>query len=437
MIGIALLLIALVCYLNRNIRWLSYVLYIGFLSNGYIVLTDSVIGFKNQDLAIIYTFFIGLYLFVNGQFKFPRIPVFRWLKIFLVFIIFSALFSLFYYGFTPFQVLQGGRSWLLIFCVPILIRMSHGDFEIVIKTILYITLITSLLYIVQIVFSRPILPYDSEGEIDYSTGLIRLYNYPPFLMFCFLLSYLNTKIFKMIWVWRTIFSIAVVCTLGRTYILTAILTLFIVNWIQGGGKRIIKIGTILIMLLIFFGSVVANRFEGANTNSDLRNISQGGFTDYTSGQGQTMTFRLALLYERVNYLVHRPLPEQIFGMGLISESQPKMHQMYDFHIGLVNEETGLISQLHSPDIAWANTICGLGFVGTIIYLCFLVNLTIFFYRKRQMSLFFTIAAGMSLCSYIASFAGSTFSECRTLAIYFIVMSTGLVSDEREIETYKT
>ncbi len=434
MIGIVLLLIALACYFPRNMRWLSYILYIGFLSNGYRVLIDNVIGAKNQDLAIIYTFVIGFYLLLNGRFKFPRLPMFRWLRVFMVFLVLCVLFSLLYYGFTPYQVLQGGREWLLIFCVPILLGMSRKDFNRVIMIMAYITLITAAIYIAQIVLGRPILPYHLESwHFDSSTGLIRLYNAPPFLAFFLVLSFVHTKMFRAIWVWRVILFTALICTLGRTGIFTTILMILVAMWMQGGATRLIKIGVALMILLIPFTDVIADRFQGANTNIDLQVASEGGYEDYSAGSGGTMTFRLAILYERASYLIHRPIPEQIFGMGLISGSQPIVFQMYHFNVGIVDKETGNTAQLHSPDIAWVNIVCGLGFGGTAIYLGFLISMTIFFFRRRQRNYFFVAAAAISLCSYINSFAGSNLSEFRTLAIYFMVMSTSLaITSKRKV-----
>ncbi len=445
MLGILLLLIALVCYFRKDMRWLSYILYIGFLSKGYIVLTDSVMGVKNQDLAVVYTFIVGAYLLVNNRLKcasqtfgctrqnkqaflpsfarmLPRLAVFRWLRVFMLFLVGCVLFSLFYYHFTVYQVFQGGRAWLLIFSIPILIRMSPQDFERVVKIVGYITLLTAAVYILQIVVGRALLPYAGEAKIDRTTGLIRLYNFPPFLTFYLILSFVSSSLFQRIWVWRVTFVVALICTQGRTMIFADILAVLIAVWMQRGAGNLIKIAVVLLLLLIPFSEVITNRYEGGKTGIDLSSITHGAYEDYNVGSEQTMTFRLALLYERANYLAHRPIGEQFFGMGLISDSQPIVQKMYRFYIGLADEESGDVSQLHSPDIAWVNTICGLGFGGTAIYLVFLISLTIFFFRHRGLNYFFAAVAAMLLCSFITSFAGSGFSECRTLAIYFVVMS---------------
>ncbi len=438
MLGVLFLLVALICYFRNSLRWFSYVIYIGFLSKGYVVFTDQVLGFKNQDLAIVYTFIICLYLLLTNQFKLPRIVAFRWVRIFMVFLICSVFFSLFYYHFTPYQILQGGRSWLLIFCLPILIRMSHNDFQKVIKSLSYITLVTSAVYIAQIVVGRPIMPYGSEGGIDRSTGLIRLYNFPPHLSFFLVLTFVNPNMFKRVWLWRAVLIVALISTLGRTMIFSTLLIVIIAAWIQGSVSRFIRTGVILLVVILLFADIISERFEQGNTSADLQTVMQGGYEDYEGRGGTTMTYRIALLYERAYYLAYRPIVEQIFGMGFISDSQPITHKMYRFVIGLRDSETGQVAQLWSPDIAWVNTICGLGFLGTAIYFMFYLTLAINLYRHRRINKYYTTIAVFVLCDLITSFAGSGISECRNLAIYFIVMSTSFFyTNNRRLVTRPT
>ncbi len=437
MLGVAFLLIALFCYFSSKWRWFSYVIYVGFLSKGYVVFTDEVLGFKNQDLAIIYTFLICLYLLFTNQFKLPRLAASRWVQVFMLFLICSVFFSYLHYHFTPYQILQGGRGWLLIFCLPILIRMSRGDFQQVIKALAYITLITSAVYIAQIIVGRPIMPYASEGKIDASTGFIRLYNSPPFLAFYLVLTFVNPGIFKRVLFWRIVLIMALVCTLGRTQIFSGLLAVLVATWLQGRASRLIRIVVVLLVMMLPFADTVSSRFEQGNTSGDLQTLVQGGYEEYSGGGGTTMTYRIALLYERVEYLAHRPFMEQVFGMGFISDSQPIAHKMYRFRLGLIDEETGETQQLRSPDIAWVNAVCGLGFVGTAIYVAFFACLAIYFYRNCKFNFYYTATSAFILCDIITSFAGSGISECRHLAIYFVVMSTGFIFDKDRIYSITT
>ena len=124
MLGIIILLSSLVLYMNPHRRYISIFIYMGFMmgySGGYGLLTDSVIGIKNMDCAIIYTFLINAYLVVSNRCRIPSVEFKPYYKILLLFLVSSVIFSLFYYNLTPFQILQNERLFLLLLSLPILL----------------------------------------------------------------------------------------------------------------------------------------------------------------------------------------------------------------------------------------------------------------------------------------------------------------------------
>ena len=179
MTGVILLIISLVLYMNPHRRYISIFIYLGFMlgnQGGYNLLTDSVIGIKNTDCAIIYTFLINLYLVFSNRFKIPNVEFRIYFNAFLLFLLLSVGFSLIYYNLTPFQILQGGRRFLLLLSLPILISTKPDELEKIIRLLLYVCLLTCILYILQVlVVKSPLMPY-GEFSIDASTGLPRFYN---------------------------------------------------------------------------------------------------------------------------------------------------------------------------------------------------------------------------------------------------------------------
>ena len=428
MLGILLLLVALILFFNPRYRYLSYFLYLSFMmgySGGFGLWTDAVLGMKNKDLAIIYTFAINVYLILQGKFYLPKLPWVKYYKILAVFIGLTALFSLFYYHFSPYQVLQGGRDYLLIASLPILIRIKPFELDKIMRLLILVVAITSALYILQIVLGRPIMPYNGGGKIDPSTGLIRLYNSPANLSFFLTMTFIAPYYFskRRISFYRILFFVALVCTLGRTGIFTGIMTVFLALILTGKFSKTIKYGVLIGLLMIPFIGTLSNRFEKGGTDNDLQQIMAGNFDEnYQGGGDATMTYRLAWVYERADYLLHRPLLEQVFGMGFISESQPVVHKKYDFKLGLIDEETGLRGQLVTPDIAYGNLITRLGFVGTILYLLFAIHLTIFFVKQRKLHPLFVICSAFTIIMFIVSFAGSSRMEAQSFSFLFIFMS---------------
>ena len=152
-------------------------------------------------------------------------------------------------------------------------------------------------------------------------------------------------------------------------------------------------------------------------------IMNGNFgKDYESESDATMLYRFAWCYERANYLVGKPIGEQIFGMGLCSDSQDWVHKRYNFELGLINKETGLRAQLNTPDISYGNMITRLGFGGMIIYLILCVQITKYFWMNRKKNTLFLLMSVSTIIMFIYSLAGSDLSETKSFALMFFIMS---------------
>lgn len=391
---------------------------------GFGLWIDSVIGIKNKDLAIIYTCMISLYLISQNNYKLPKVKFIKWYKLFIIFLLCSIVFSYKHYGFSFYQILQGGRDFILIFSLPILINIKENELSKLMKLLLYVTVITSILYILQIVVGRPLMPYGGKPSIDPSVGLIRMYNSPALLDFFLIFTFVKPEYFgKRVNLLRALFFITLICTFGRTGIFSTIVSVLLAMMFLGKTSKIIKTIIIIGLLFIPFIGMVTSRFEGGGTSDDLSAIKSGNFQNFENGEGGTMTYRIAWVYERFDYLINRPIGEQVFGLGLISDSQPKVQKMYNFKLGLTDHETLTTAQLSTPDIAYGNVLTKLGFVGGIIYLGFLINMAIFLYKNRKESFLTIICAAQIIILFIGSLAGSALSYPRNLVIYFITIGT--------------
>lgn len=438
MIGYLLLLIALLLYIKPKYRHWSFFLYLSFMmgyGGGFGLWTDEVLGAKNGDLAIIYTFVISIVMVFKRQYNIPKWSFVVQYKWFILFLFASVLFSLFYYHFTPFQILQGGRSFLLIFAFPILVNIKQRDFDKVLQLLIKVCVLTSMLYILQTISRHAIMPY-GEFDTDPTTGLPRFYNSPANLDIFLALTFLKPELFKgRIIYYRILFFLALVCTLGRTQIITTILLVFIALFFDGKiqkiGKYVIVIG---VMMLPFIG-VLSDRFTGDEA-SDFSDIQAGNFKEgYVQGRDQgTLLYRFAWVYERYDYIIHRPLGEQLFGLGLISDSQPWVDKHYNFKIGLPNPDGIVAVQLSTPDISYGNIMTRLGFLGGVIYITFIVSLLFFLLKRRKDNVFILVSAASIMLLFINSFSGSLMSETRSFTIYFLFLSF-LFNNKRKILNY--
>ena len=427
MLGYILLLIAIGFYFSKSYRYISVFLYVSFMlgnNGGFGLWTDNVLGAKNMDLALVYTFII------NGYMLFTRQNLFRpfrsyshawltWYKVLIGFLLISAVFSYVHYHFTPYQILQGGRSYLLLLSLPILVRVKSVELQRILELCLWITVLTSVLYILQIVFGRPLMPY-GDFNLDSATGLVRLYNYPALLSFFLIASFVCPRFFSgNVNVYRIIFFVAVVCTLGRTYIFSTLLGVVLATVFTGKASTLMKTIAVLGVLFLPFMGMITQRFDKGSTGADIRNILSGGVTEYSSGDG-TMTYRMAWIYERYDYLKDRPIGEQVFGLGFISESQAVVSRMYRFSTG-ISDEDGKIGQLSTPDTSYGNLLTKLGFVGMFIYLGFCISLAVFIYRKRMEFPMMIVCAAGFMVLFIGSMSGSGLSEPRNFTFYFLAV----------------
>lgn len=427
MIGYLLLLMALLLYIKPKYRHWSFFLYLSFMmgyGGGFGLWTDEVLGVKNEDLAIIYTFVISIVMVFKRQYNIPKWSFVVQHKWFILFLFANVLFSLFYYHFTPFQILQGGRSFLLIFAFPILVNIKQRDFDKILQLLIKVCVLTSMLYILQTISRHAIMPY-GEFDTDPTTGLPRFYNSPANLDIFLVLTFLKPELFKgRIIYYRILFFLALVCTLGRTQIITTILLVFIALFFDGKIQKIGKYVFVIGVMMLPFIGILSDRFTGDGA-SDFSDIQAGNFKEgYVQGRDQgTLLYRFAWVYERYDYIIHRPLGEQLFGLGLISDSQPWVDKHYNFKIGLSNPENTGAVQLSTPDISYGNIMTRLGFLGGVLYIAFIVSLLSFLVKKRKINDFILVSAASVMLLFINSFSGSLMSETRTLSIYFLFLST--------------
>lgn len=431
MLGYVILLISLFLYTKSKYRYLSIFLYLSYMMGylgGFGVWNDIVLGCKTMDLALLYTAAINAYLIFNKQWCIPKKSFRKSYVLFGLFLCASILFSHFHYGLTFFQILQGGRSFFMILALPILYRVKYNDLIKILRLLFWVCFIESIIYILQILVGRPLLPYLSEFSYDLSTGLVRLYNSPANLVFFIIISFIkpdfcpkNLSINTI----RGVLLVALLCTLGRTNIATGIGTLLLAMMINGSFKKVAKTLIILGICLIPFIGSLSSRFKDGGTTNDLEQIVNGDFgKNYQLQDDATMTFRLAICYERGDYLAQRSLGEKIFGMGLVSDSQPWVLKHYRFRIGLINDETGETNQLGNPDIAYGNLITYLGFGGMLLYLYMCYSFARYFWDNRKKHYLYMIVAAQMIMLFVGSFSGAGLSNPQNLSLFFLILSLG-------------
>lgn len=429
MIGILLLIISIYQYIYGKKRW-SLLLFFMFMTNGFRVFTNEILGVKNADLAFIYVIIIGVYSFFKERhiLKYEDRTINVCVKCLFVFLLCSVLFSFFYYEFTPFQILQGGRQLFLFVSYYFLRKTHRDDLYWVINVLYYVTLIHAGLYIVEVLTRLPVLPY-GEALVDPLTGVARYYNSPVFLNFflfllCIFPDFIRSRNKKVA---VLLLLAALFCTQGRSNITLTLGFLLVGLLLKGQTAKVIKTGLTVCICLLPFSNMLLSRFgneKGAN-KGEMEILLTGDFINYARAgifpEG-TMAYRFAWVAERVIYLNNRPLVENIFGLGMISDSQEVVLRKYNFNLGLTDPETGEPSQLGTPDIAYGNLITKFGYVGGTIVLWLWLYIAVFLYKNRKFHPFIFVYSLVTIQMVFGAFSGNTIADTGNLILPFTIIS---------------
>lgn len=430
MIGLILLFFSFYLYTKRKTRKYSILLFISFSYSGLRILTDSIIGIKNIDLAVVYTCVISLYSFFYEKQKIST-PLDKWFRLLIIMVGACFVFSYFHYGFSFMQILQGGRGYLILFSFSFIKKQPNKDLEWIIKILFFLTCITAVLYVLQVVFKLPLLPY-GETKIDPSTGILRMYNEPTFLvqfiyLTCFFPQYTrsiygNSKLIRVI---PIIFLTALILTQSRTFTFMSLAFLCVGLLLTGKIKRTLQLAILFSLLMIPLASILADRIEGGNTFQDLKSVYNGDYkksANWGKGFDGTLSYRFAWVYERIEYLKNRPLSENLFGLGIISESQiSTLNKLYKFRIGISDPETGHIQQIGTPDIIYGNFITSFGYLGAVVCIWFwIVTCKHLFKNRKSHPFVFSYSIYIMFC-FIASFTGG-YLIFKNLVMPFILVA---------------
>lgn len=430
MLGVVLLLSSLIFYIRGNIK-VSLLLYISFVSSGLGFLPNEIIGAKNTDLAIIYLCFVCLVnLTKHKHYPLYTSPVItRTVWILSLFLFCSVLYSYFHYKFTFFQILQGGRALFLFLSYFVVVKVSPKDVKWILEKLYYVTLIHSVLYIIQVFTNLPVLP-NSIGGSDGVAGIARYYNFPHFLsLFIFFVilspNYLNVR-YKSIA--KFIFLIALICTLGRTYIILSLTCLMIGLLLDGKISKIASGLLVISICLLPLADSIVDRFDKkGNSKGDLEEIISGEFVDNAKNgvrtSETTMSYRFSWIAERVIYLEDRPFGENFFGLGLISDSQSKIvSKYYNFKLGNYNPQIQERTQLQTADIAYGTLLSKFGYGGSVIVLFLWCYITVFLFKRRNAHPAVYCISLELVNMIICSFSGSSIADMGNFVLPFLALA---------------
>jgi hypothetical protein len=442
MIFVAIAIIAVFLYI-RGFRISALILFFFFVTSGFNLLPEEVTEFaffsKGTDYALIIMTGIVMIESLYNFKTFFKPDFFTKYLIFLgVFLIICMAHSKVILGLELFDIIRTCRYlffWMAWFIFRSLDKKQLEQLSVV---LFYVTVVCSVLYILQIFFDETILNEGAVSEAElFGIKFPRYYNQPSMLyFFTFMAIFRNPSKGAMKIMTTILLVVALLGAFHRNLIGFFFISLFTSCILLLPRLKRIKILTVTALLVFVFIMFAGYRFVKSRTYTDIQNVMNGNFVDLEMDieelQKSTFTFRLMHLVERNMYLLEHP-KAMFIGAGLIPEDSKKTGKMFSFDVGLAEELTGETVQIETGDISYSTLLIRFGYLGTVLIVLPLIILTIYFYKKRHDKM------GLLSFSYmILTFGVSFFSANLVYPFTFLLPMLGYhIINKSNVESKKT
>lgn len=435
-VGIALLIAMIFLYWKNRV--LSIVLFIIQTFSGMSVMPLRYGDLKAIDISLTFLVFVTFcnWISCKGTY-FHKDKLSHLLGFLALFLGVASIFSVFYYNIPILKVFTVVRIYLYILAYFLFYILTDKEKRQVLNIFGKITLISCILYMLQIPLGTRLLFDNSDAELirwEGYMGMIRFTNVPSLLPLYFFLS-IFSKIpfgFKKSYKYhKYIYGLTLLLTFQRTTLIVYIIVILLIIALER--RRYLKwivIGSVVFLPLITY---VLDSFKKRDTWSDIEMLFNGGYKNYSTGwndEASTLTYRVAWVYERLEYLSNRPFVESLFGMGYLSDQDKSINDKYKFLVRGYGGEYN-IQILYSFDIAWGNFVTRFGIVGTLIMLAIWWHMFRQFWKSRSNGIAL-VGAVYILSLFGRSIAGTEISETLSMIMFFLLYQMVLHTANRGV-----
>ena len=395
------------------------------LTGGFHFLSQSWCPVKYTDFAVVYLLVVaflnltkGNHAFFKPQTKTYKVVTFIGLYITIEFIrtivLKEEIFSF---------ALANYRTYIPFFSFWLVQELKKQEVTHLLKQIATITIVSTVLFDLQPLLDIKILQHASVSETRYR-------NIPYLAYFFMLLATVRLDFKRM----KTIalvllFLIAMVLTQHRAVMMAYVFCVGLHLLMTKKRGRFLQYGMIGLLFFLFAGDAIMTRFEkeGVNNSTTLDDIKAVVNMDYQSAasnefenENGTLSFRVLLLMERVDYMLKNPR-YIVFGLGTRHEDSPKTKQQFDLTLGTINHRTFEIGQISSGDLAWVNPLIRFGFFGLSLFLYLSWVIIRFLYQRREYSDMAMSAFLFYLFLFIISFKNDhLYGNMQLFYIYLLI-----------------
>lgn len=393
-ICIFILLYGLIQY-DKGHKGQGAFIYIFFLTEGFHFLSKDWCPVKYTDFATIYLAYAALKNAFNGNTAFfkPQVKIYKVATIIGLYITLEFVRTIIMSEEIISFALANYRTYIPIFSFLLAQELKERDVIRLFKQIAFITILSTVLFDLQPILHVKFLQHASIDDVNES-GYIRYRNI-PYLTYFFMIYSAICKDFNR---WKTttlilVFLIAIVLTQHRAVMMTYVFCIGIYLLMSSHGGKIFQYCIIGLFFLLLAGDAIFSRFKeippGRSTIEDIYTVFSTDYTalkaeDFVNEEG-TLTFRVMLLMERVQYINQLDYFHFAFGLGTIHEDSPRTQRQFNFNIGSYRSSNNTIGQTSSGDLAWVNPLMRFGFLGIGLLLFLSWSIIVFFYKNRNIS----------------------------------------------------
>lgn len=436
-------LTALLAYSNfLNKKYHLMLFYLTAIANDYFGF-GKILGhaaFKTTDilLVIVCVIWITLFLKEKNTFQYDYNKIGKSIWYLFVFITLVFIGTILLHQDTFIYALRVYRPFLVLPFYFVVLKLDEIAINKYLRLLLVFSVIQGIFYYLQFVGINGILSgYGADNEFE---GMeTRLGNF-PIMASIFFLYFLFKKdipigqkvLFLAFWGLMPIFG----QMRGRTLMLALGICVYLYCNRKVSYLKYVVIAYAAFTFLI--SPMMERRSQDAemSTGKEIMYVLKNPFgiydyyTTYIGKEsGGTFLFRIAVLSERVAFMIENPkyIP---FGVGCVCEESP--NNIYHMTLGTITREEGkddVVNYLASADNVWVGILMRFGLLGVILLISVHYNIIKESFSKISSSrnTWFTVYACMAIPEFIGTFNGNMFDRtdglvpfCITAAIITIL-----------------
>lgn len=370
----------IICYCLPNRRKQGALAFFFLISDGFGFLSVGSYGSfpvnKTSDYAILLlAAIISLYFYKGKNIFSPSNKIFKLFYILVGYLTINFACTILLGWETTTFALQTWRNYLLFLSFIPLQALNEKDLDWLFKRIVFITMFTTVLFILQPITHIQFLAGDTMASISSDNAWSMRYRNIPYLTyFCLIYCSVFIRLDKIKEpILLLVCLSALIITQHRGIMLGYVICIVLYLLYRRKATQIVSYSIIGSIVFFIAGDFVLQRFDQGNTSDDIDSLLKFDIkkmgANYDPRTEGTMTFRVALLLERGEYLLEHP-KFLLTGVGMRHEESPLTPRSFSFALGSAYYKDGrwVPQQLNSGDLVWMEPFFKFGLLGLFLYI---------------------------------------------------------------------